>query len=193
MAKKAKTTDQPVISQGRDEIAEIYALCCPRTGEVKYIGKARDSHKRLATHMRDAYRRPTPVYQWICELGATGSRPVLRVLCQTRDWQAEERRLIAAYAESGRLLNVAAGGNAPFCSKEVRAANGRAVAAAIHSDPQRKRIWALKRGLAQLIATGHVRDTTKRKIIAASRTKPELFGALASLVSKVEGSGGGYA
>lgn len=46
------------------------------------------------------------------------------------DWRADEVRLISeAKANGARLLNVAEGGDEPFCSLEVRQANGRKVAA----------------------------------------------------------------
>ncbi len=42
------------------------------------------------------------------------------------DWQSVERLAISDARASGvRLLNVADGGDEPYCSKEVRAANAR--------------------------------------------------------------------
>jgi hypothetical protein len=41
----------------------IYGLFDPRTGELRYVGKARDPQKRLKGHL--AARRRTPVYDWI--------------------------------------------------------------------------------------------------------------------------------
>ena len=50
------------------EKVEIYALLCPNTKDVRYIGKANDSEKRLKSHIRDSRRRNTPVYCWIKKL-----------------------------------------------------------------------------------------------------------------------------
>jgi hypothetical protein len=47
---------------------EIYSLNDPYTYKVRYIGKAKDSQKRLKSHIRDSKRRNTPVYQWIRSL-----------------------------------------------------------------------------------------------------------------------------
>jgi|SRR5215217_2940168 len=106
--------------------AEIYALIGPHDGAVRYIGKANDSAKRLKSHLRDARRRKTPVYDWINMLAKSGMRPTFRVLEIADDWVEAERRLIAEARSRGeRLLNVADGGDEPFCSPEVRAANGR--------------------------------------------------------------------
>lgn len=48
-----------------DEVCEIYALHCPDSGEIRYIGKARDSESRLKTHIRDSVSGTTPVRCWI--------------------------------------------------------------------------------------------------------------------------------
>lgn len=103
-------------------MAAIYGLF-DANGELRYIGKANDPKKRLASHMRDARRRDTPVYRWIRKNGA----PILEVLednCE--DWKASERRLIAeARSRGDKLLNVADGGDEPLCPIEVRRENGR--------------------------------------------------------------------
>lgn len=54
---------------------DIYALCDPDTGDVRYIGKANCAQLRLKSHLRDARIRKTPVYCWINELLAKGLCP----------------------------------------------------------------------------------------------------------------------
>lgn len=102
----------------------IYALC-DQDGAIRYIGKANDVAKRVASHMRDMHRRDYPLYRWLRKNG----RPkviVLHVCAEGEDWRPIERALIAeARARGGRLLNVADGGDEPHCSIEVRRANGR--------------------------------------------------------------------
>jgi hypothetical protein len=77
--------------------------------------------------MRDASRRNTPVYCWIRKVG----EPVVSVIvADSIDWRADERRLIAeARARGDRLLNIADGGDEPFCSPAQRAINGKQIAA----------------------------------------------------------------
>lgn len=106
-------------------MAQIYGLADPETGEIRYIGKANDARKRLASHMRDSTRRDTPVYRWIRKHG----KPSLVILIEaSRDWRADERRLIAEARRRGdRLLNIADGGDEPFCPHEVRVANAKKV------------------------------------------------------------------
>ena len=108
-------------------LIEIYGLTDPRTGEVRYVGKAVCAQKRLKSHLRDARRRRTPVYDWINKLGRLGLTPgvVVLVRCEPEAWPDTERRIIAEYRASGHLLNVADGGDEPHCPVEVRRENGR--------------------------------------------------------------------
>lgn len=112
-------------------MVEIYALLDPRDNSLRYIGKANCSRKRLASHLRDMNSRDTPVYRWMRKLNSLGHRPVVEVLvvCSDEDWKSVERRAIQKAREAGvRLLNVADGGDEPYCSPDVRAANGRKAA-----------------------------------------------------------------
>lgn len=167
--------------------AEIYALLCPETHEVRYIGKARDSQKRLKSHIRDARKRRhirTPVYDWITSLAKRGLVPVVEVVVvvPVAEWPATERLVIARCLARGvRLLNVAEGGNEPFCPTDVRAENGRKNAALVHSDPKRKRIWTLKKNLGDALKRGHLSDANKAKLRLAAQRAPHLFGEWAAI------------
>lgn len=105
-------------------MAYIYGLC-DADGTLRYIGKANNVEKRLASHMREVGRRDYPLYRWIAKRG----RPLVVVLHECgdgEDWREVERRLIAeARARGEKLLNVADGGDEPHCPIEVRRANGR--------------------------------------------------------------------
>jgi hypothetical protein len=102
---------------------QIYGLLDPRTGTLRYVGKANDAIARFKSHLRDARRRQTPVYDWIKKLQAMGLLPEIVVLaeCQPEHWPEVERTIIA---QNQGLLNLAEGGNQPFCSLEIRKANG---------------------------------------------------------------------
>ena len=109
-------------------MVEIYGLHDPRTGALRYVGKANCSAKRLQGHLRDAKRRKTPLYSWINSLGREGHLPELRLIetCDQENWRDRERHWIAKYREDGaHLANVADGGDEPFCPIEVRQENGR--------------------------------------------------------------------
>lgn len=97
--------------------AFIYALCEPDTMEVRYVGKATNTARRLGQHICEARSRITPKDQWIYALSLRGHKPALVVLTETENWDAEERRLIAYHRLGGRLLNIADGGVGAFQSK----------------------------------------------------------------------------
>lgn len=142
--------------------ATIYALHHPETGEVRYIGKANDPAKRLAGHLRDMHARRTPVYDWMRTLGQA---PVMSVVEVVPDggWQEAERRHIAEHRQRGaRLLNLAQGGDEPYCSPEQRRTNGarmqhhpNTAAARLRNGPAnaKKRdalLWAARKRLGML-------------------------------------------
>lgn len=168
-------------------MAEIYALIDPRTGAIRYVGKANDSAKRLKKHIQDSRTRNTPVYCWMRKLAGMGLVPSVRVLEVTDDWQEAERRLIDVLRARGeRLLNVAEGGDEPYCSPEQRAENGRRLSAAIHSDPFRHRIWEIKRAIACALKSGFLSNQHRAKLRLAAQKRPDLFGAWLNLPDRAE-------
>lgn len=130
---------------------QIYALCCPDTGRVRYVGKANDAVKRLVTHIRDSRRRNTPVCCWIRSLHAAGKAPALHVLASTWDWQATERAIIAQFRGEGSLLNVADGGDQPECPPHVRSANGHRLMEELRSNPLAYAARSYLRNAGQLL------------------------------------------
>jgi group I intron endonuclease len=91
----------------------IYALCDPRTDDVRYVGKSNDPEKRLRDHLQC---RSTNVHKdrWLSKLKSQGQKPLLRVLeeCDRSDWKDCERFWIATLLESGAaLLNLTDGGD----------------------------------------------------------------------------------
>lgn len=162
--------------------AEIYALIDPRDMEIRYIGKANNSESRLKGHLREVRRR-TPLYAWIGKLRSLGLAPRIEVICvaTSDDWQALERLLIEQHRADGRLLNLADGGDEPHCSAEVRAANGRKVAAMRANDPRSAFIFNAKRTLGTALRQGHVSERTKVKMRLAAAKHPALFGAWAAI------------
>lgn len=166
---------------------EIYVLYDPREQEPRYVGKANDSQRRLRGHLREAMsgRRHTPLYAWIRDLLDQGVVPEAHVaeVCLDRSWQDAERDwIVRLRAVGARLLNLAEGGNQPFCRAEVRAENGRRTAQAVHSDPLRRRIWELKQRIGSRLRRGRVSEAGKAKLRQAAKDAPHVFGAWAHLV-----------
>lgn len=161
----------------------IYALFCPITDQVRYIGKAKDVVKRFRQHNYSMSYRNTPLYRWMRELHLAGQSPLPATIAKTTEngWEKKEKELIASYRKHAALLNVADGGNEPGLNLESNARNGRINAKAIHSAPYKKRIWHLKREIGSLLKQGCVKEETKQKLRYAAAKCPELFGKWASL------------
>lgn len=94
----------------------IYALCCPFTGEIRYIGKAINVRKRFYCHWHDKER--TPKTNWISSLKRKGEKPVMQIVeeipnSNDEDWQEVERFWISYLRFLGcRLTNLQSGGDA---------------------------------------------------------------------------------
>lgn len=162
---------------------EIYALTEPNSGEVRYIGKANDAQKRFKSHMREM-RRKTPVYCWIGALRKKGQIPSLSILevCNSENWCDVERAAIAAARREGaRLLNVAEGGDEPYCSKEVRAENGRKAVKARVATPFKAQVWSTNKRLAQLLSQGAGSNALREFLRQAAIARPDIFGCYANL------------
>jgi hypothetical protein len=110
--------DSTQSSKANPTMPAIYALCDP-DGVVRYIGKANHPKKRFGQHLREARKGLTPKDEWITSLVRENCTPSMVVLVgDSRDWEADERRLIAEHRAAGApLLNVADGGIAQYQSK----------------------------------------------------------------------------
>jgi hypothetical protein len=161
---------------------EIYGLLCPNTGEVRYIGKAKCAQKRFKQHLSEK-RRKTPLYSWIKSLFGLGKVPELTILenCTEEEWRDAEIRLIELHKGSGKLLNLAKGGDEPFCDISVRRANGFNVVKKLHSDPQAKRIWKLKSFVGRELKLGNLPESFKVKLRQAAQKAPDIFGQWANV------------
>lgn len=151
-------------------MSAIYGLY-DQSSVLLYIGKANDPAQRLKGHMRDSRRRNTPLYSWIRKHGAPSMR-IIDANCD--DWRTAERLAIAEGRSRGECrLNVADGGDEPFCPTDTRQANGKR-----NAEARDKRLWALKRALGDILKRGFVSETTKAKM----RARPDVFGQFAELL-----------
>lgn len=94
----------------------IYALRCPLSGEIRYIGKSNNPERRLYLHLfaakRKYYGHQTTLWlQGLQEEGVSPAMDVLVVVPAGEDWRPHERRLIADALQNGcRLTNQTSGG-----------------------------------------------------------------------------------
>lgn len=163
-----------------EESYDVYALCEPETGEIRYIGYSRDAHHRLRKHLRD--RANNYRCKWIRELVSRGLSPRLKVLCIVQG-QLEAKRieveLIAAYRRRGaRLTNLTNGGDGfsgLVFSPEHRAKIGLASSnrspetlAKISAASKNRVVSAETREKIKRLHTGKVRPPATGKRISAA-------------------------
>jgi len=89
----------------------IYALCDPRTFEVRYVGKSDDPYKRYCHHLMD--KAKTYKVNWIQSLLKVGLLPIRQILeeCDKSIWEQREQDWINFYKKIGsNLTNIADGG-----------------------------------------------------------------------------------
>lgn len=177
------TQDQGEISA---EVCELYVLRDPLTGKIRYAGKANNSKKRLASHIRDSRRRDYPVYRWIRKLAANHLVPMVEVVKQTANWRTDEKELIAVLrAREEPLLNVADGGDEPHCPIEIRRANGGKLSKHL-ADPISRRVWEIKRQIARGLRNGEITNETRAKLRYAAWKHSDLFGVWLNIPDRVE-------
>lgn len=118
----------------------IYHLCCPDTGEVRYIGKANEPHVRFRKHL-DAAKNPQNYAQrWMAKLMREGKKPVLtiaREISECENWQEVERAAIAKGFDDGwKLTNTSAGGEGALLICPIASAKRKASVKEAWLNPQ---------------------------------------------------------
>lgn len=97
------------------EIVYIYALLCPFSKDIKYIGKTVSPKNRIATHMYQSKKgRKGYVYNWIRSLTNKNQVPIMNILtvCDKNNWEECEKKFIKQYKNLGcKLTNILEGGN----------------------------------------------------------------------------------
>jgi hypothetical protein len=126
----------------------IYALRCPVSGEIRYIGKAEDVNLRLARHIATARTEKAKHHcaRWIRTLLAQDKAPsieVIRTIENGEDWRSIETQMIAQYLADGHpLTNQTVGGDGvSYINRSDRAAASAKLSAAMRdawSDPSKK-------------------------------------------------------
>ncbi len=169
-----------------NSVAEIYGLVDPRGPWLRYIGKAKNPAKRLEGHLREAGtgRGRYPVHAWLRGMLADNLVPELVILftCRTDNWKEMEIAAIQLAKERKHpVLNVALGGDEPFCPTDVRAENGRTNARAVHNDAFRKRIGSIKHQIGLNIRQGYCTTETFERLRLCASLAPHLFGDWANL------------
>ena len=93
----------------------IYALVCPDTGEIRYVGQSRDMRRRYTQHCTPSDRKSeTDLALWLASLFAEDKKPICIVLEYTDKepaaLDAAEKGWVQALTSSHHLLNMTEGG-----------------------------------------------------------------------------------
>lgn len=92
----------------------IYALLCPMTGAVRYIGQAKNPRHRFTQHLRMCRTETSRKARWIATLLDDDQEPVQKILESGSGdgWKEAECRWIAHYRSIGAdLTNLTNGGD----------------------------------------------------------------------------------
>lgn len=131
----------------------IYALVCPMSGEIRYIGKTEKTpERRLIAHLTESRSRGwSHKNRWIRKCLAAGSSPQLWILEEVADgvrWQERERAWIGRAMQLGLpLTNQTAGGEGLDFIDPITKENYRKV----HSEISRERYYSSPERRAALI------------------------------------------
>jgi hypothetical protein len=168
---------------------EIYGLYDPQTDELRYVGKANNSQKRLISHLSESRTGTRPVHNWIRKLTQAGLLPVVKVLAVTdsKSWEADERRLIAEHRKHADLLNLADGGAIPSQTAEQRKAAAKASNDKQKQNPAMTKLNRAKLEMSKLHANYLKKGsffhayTLKLRMRCFAADSPDLYGCWAKL------------
>lgn len=83
----------------------IYALCCPITGDIHYIGKTTQGMIRPLQHFKESHNQK--IKEWVSDLRELLHKPEIKILEQVdeyTDLDSRELYWIHKYLEEGALL-----------------------------------------------------------------------------------------
>ena len=153
----------------------IYALCDPRTLEVRYVGKSNDPYKRYCQHLIE--KSITYKCRWVSELLKIGFTPILQILeqCDVSIWEKREIDWIAFERRAGcKLTNTTEGGENPPVgvrkgqspSIETREKIRQSLLGFKHSEETKKKLSKIKMGhIGYMTGKKQSAETLAKKLI----------------------------
>ncbi len=94
-------------------VTYIYVLKCPKTNEVRYVGKSNNPKRRYCGHMRTDKTACSYKINWVQSLLKQGLKPVLKIIREVPidEWKDWEKYYIEYYKDKGcKLTNLGQGG-----------------------------------------------------------------------------------
>lgn len=91
----------------------IYILKCPKTNEIKYVGKSNNPTARYRNHLREECSASIHKINWVKKLAKENLIPILEIIeeVQISEWKEKERFYIDKFLKEGnKLTNICSGG-----------------------------------------------------------------------------------
>lgn len=91
----------------------IYTLSCPKTGDIKYVGKSNNPILRFRKHLQRSDNNKLK-NDWISMLISDNQKPILNIIEEVNlyDWKDKEKFYISKYRNLGyELFNSSCGGD----------------------------------------------------------------------------------
>jgi hypothetical protein len=96
-------------SDDRCPLGYVYVLIDPRDERIRYVGSSRRPWARLKEHIAERHNGESNKNDWLCELAASGLRPILRIVLCTSEQSmmpAEYDVLVYCKKRGALLFNV---------------------------------------------------------------------------------------
>lgn len=96
-----------------NETTYIYTLSCPKTGDIRYVGKSNNPKSRFRKHLKMIDNNKLK-NNWISILISDNEKPILNVIDEVNlsDWKEKEKFYISKYRTLGcDLFNTSCGGD----------------------------------------------------------------------------------
>lgn len=107
---KVEKEDSGSLMRNHAKCFIIYALMCPMTSQIKYVGRTRNLVSRYKSYLSENDdRRNRSLDEWINLLLANSVKPFLVILeiCKYKEWMEREKYWMEYFVGKGeRLLNI---------------------------------------------------------------------------------------
>jgi hypothetical protein len=88
----------------------IYALLCPKTKQIRYIGQSIDIQRRYQSHCSNASRNVNTINRYYNWIRSINDKPILKILEYTKNLDEKEVFYIEKYSKTCDLVNFEKGG-----------------------------------------------------------------------------------
>lgn len=176
------------------KVTTIYALHCPDTGKVKYVGKSNTPSFRLKRHLKEAQESAATTYKlnWLRDLLRQGKVPCLSILeiVAIENWREREIFWVKYYRDRYKITNSTAGGDGLLeASPEAREKLSKALKGRIHSPEALVKMSEVKKGENNpFYGKRHSKETLKKMSVKQTKENNPQFGKKRSLEARAKAS-----